>query len=71
MDWTVGLTIIGVLVALFAAMTTLIIWVVNKLDSDIKNVGEKIDRAVIRLDGHATRIDQLYNIIIDMLKAGK
>ena len=64
MDWTMLLTFIGVNVALFGALATLIIWVVNKLDSDIKSLGS-------RLDGHAQRIDQLYKMFVDLLKAGK
>lgn len=52
--FTIISTVIGVNIALFAAMATLIIWTVNKLDSDVKSVCN-------RLDGHATRIDQLYH----------
>jgi len=64
MDWTMALTIIGANIALFAILATLIIWVVNKLDSDIKSIGT-------RMDSHATRIDQLYKMFVDLLKAGK
>ncbi len=76
------MAIIGVNIGLFASMATLIIWTVNKLDSDIKSV-------CARLDGHATRIDQLYHMsnakhdaqmqridqlyemFVELLKAGK
>lgn len=60
-SWIQIITVIGVNIALFAALAGLIIWVVNKLDSDIKSLGN-------RLDGHATRIDQLYKMFVDLLK---
>lgn len=61
MGWMQVATIIGVNVALIAALATLIVWVVNKLDNDVKSV-------CARLDGHATRIDQLYKMFVDLLK---
>lgn len=68
MDWIQICTLIGINVALFAALATLIIWVVGKLDSDIKSVGDRIDKIGNRLDGHSQRIDQLYKMFIDLLK---
>jgi hypothetical protein len=64
MDWAQILTIVGVNIALLAALAGLIIWAVSKLDSDMKSIGS-------RLDGHAARIDQLYRMFIDLLKEGK
>jgi hypothetical protein len=64
MDWIKVLTIVGVNIALIGAMISIIIWMVNKLDSDVKSIGN-------RLDGHATRIDQLYRMFVDLLKEGK
>ena len=61
MEWIQVATIIGVNVALIAALATLIVWVVNKLDADVKSV-------CTRLDGHAIRIDQLYKMFVDLLK---
>ncbi len=63
-QWIQVLTIIGVNVTLIGALATVIIWTVNKMDADVKS-------ACTRLDGHAMRIDQLYKIIIDMLKDRK
>jgi hypothetical protein len=63
-NWSQALTIIGVNIALLAALAGLIIWAVSKLDSDIKTIAT-------RLDGHAARIDQLYHIIIDLIKEGR
>ncbi len=56
--------IIGVNIALMGALATLIVWVVNKLDADIKAIST-------RLDGHAQRIDQVYGVILQMLKDKK
>lgn len=62
--WYEAITIIGVMIALFAVMITVIIWMVNKLDSDVKS-------CMTRLDGHAARIDQIYSTILIMIKEGK
>lgn len=62
MDWAQTLTIIGVNIALLGGMTTLVIWAINKMDADVKALGT-------RLDGHAQRIDQLYKMFVDLLKA--
>jgi hypothetical protein len=66
MNWIQVLTIIGVNIALFGALTTVIIWMVNKLDSDVKQIAERIDSQGNRLDGHAQRIDQLYQMFCRM-----
>ena len=68
MDWTQTFTIVGVNIALIGALATLIIWVLNKLENDIKDLGNRLDRTAQRLDGHAQRIDQLYHMFIDLLK---
>ena len=57
MEWTQVLTIVGVNVALVG----LLVYLIQKIDSDVKSVAN-------RLDGHATRIDQLYSVILEMLK---
>lgn len=64
MDWTQTLTIIGVNLALIGVMITLIVWAVNRIDSDVQSIGR-------RLDGHAQRIDQLYKMFVDLLKDKK
>jgi hypothetical protein len=57
-------TIIGVNVALISVLATIMIFMMNRLDSDIKSIGS-------RLDGHATRIDQLYRMFVDLVKEKK
>ena len=64
MNWIQVLTIVGVNITLIAAMATLVIWAVNKLDNDVKSLGT-------RLDGHAMRIDQLYQMFVQLLKERK
>jgi hypothetical protein len=61
MDWTAAWTIIGINVGLIGILATLIVWATNKHEAEIRSLGN-------RLDGHASRIDQLYQIIVDMLK---
>lgn len=71
MDWGQVFTIVGVNIALIAALATLIVWVVGKLDADIKSVSSDVKSLASRLDGHAMRIDQLYKMFVDLLKEGK
>lgn len=68
MQWDQIWTIIGINIALFAALATLIIWVLSKVDSDIKSIGDRVDKLGNRLDGHFQRIDQLYKMFVDLLK---
>lgn len=75
MDWIQVATLAGINIALFAALASLIVWVIGKLDSDIKgvgervdNLGERVDKLGVRLDGHASRIDQLYKMFVDLLQ---
>jgi hypothetical protein len=60
-DWIQALTIIGTLGGLM-------IYLVQRMDKDITGLSDRVDKMGTRLDGHATRIDQLYMIIIDLLK---
>lgn len=71
MDWTQTYTIIGANVALIGFMATLVIWSVNKLDADVKSIGNRMDAFDRRMDGHARRIDQLYQMFCDLLKERK
>lgn len=57
MDWIQAFTIIGVL----GAFT---FWLFTKLDNDIKSVAT-------RMEQQNTRIDQLYQMFIDLVKEGK
>lgn len=71
MDWYQVGAFIGVNVALFGALATLIIWVVNKLDGDVKSINADVKSCMNRLDGHAARIDQLYQMFIQLVKDGR
>ncbi len=64
-------TIIGVNLGLFGALSTMMVWVVSKLDNDIKSLGTKVDSLSSRLDSHANRIDQLYKMFVDLLNSDR
>ena len=68
-------TIIGVNIAMFGALATLVYWMVNRIDSDVKSMSAEIKADIksitTRLDGHAMRIDQLYKMFVDLLKEGR
>lgn len=70
MDWIQVSTIVGVNIALIASMVTLIVWVVNKLDDDVKSICIRLDKMDARFDGHAMRIDQLYRMFCDLKEDG-
>lgn len=71
MDWIQVATIIGVNIAVFAVLATLIVWAVNKLDADVKSLNTDVKAIGSRLDGHANRIDQLYRMFVDLVKEGR
>lgn len=68
---TIILSVLGINIALFGAIAGLIVWVVNKLDNDVKSINDDVKSLGNRLDGHATRIDQLYHMFVDLVKEGK
>ncbi len=57
MDWTQTLAIIG-------SLGAFIFWMFTKLDNDIKALSA-------RLDAQNNRIDQLYQMFVDLLKDKK
>lgn len=61
MDTVSLITIIATNLAIFALLSGLMIYLFTRLDNDLNKISS-------RLDGHASRIDQAYEIIIDMLK---
>jgi hypothetical protein len=71
MEWIQVFTIVAVNVVLIATMITVVVWAIGKMDADVKFIGDRVDKMGIRLDGHAQRIDQLYKMFVDLLKAGK
>jgi hypothetical protein len=66
MDWIQVSTIVGVNIALIAAMATLIVWSVNKLDGDVNSIRSDLKSLGSRLDGHASRIDTLYKMFCEL-----
>jgi hypothetical protein len=65
------LTIMGMNIALFAALAGMVYWMVNRIDTDVKGVYTRLDKMDNRFDGHAQRIDQLYKMFVDLLKERK
>jgi len=64
-------TIIGMNIALFGALGTMVYWMVNRIDNDVKTLCSRLDKNDARFDAHATRIDQLYRMFIDLVKEGR
>lgn len=61
MDWTQTYTIIGVNIALIGLLATIMIFAINRIHNDVGAL-------LRRLDSHATRIDQLYRMFVDLVK---
>ncbi|MEK6880828.1 MAG: hypothetical protein AABY22_14510 [Nanoarchaeota archaeon] len=64
MDWYQVITIIGVLGGFMFYM-------LQRIENDIHRIENRMDKTDSRLDGHAQRIDQMYTIILQMLKERK
>ena len=64
MEWIQAITIMGVLGGFM-------IYMLQRVEKDISSLASHMDGFERRMDGHATRIDQLYKIIVDMLKDRK
>lgn len=68
-------SLVGLIVSTTGTLASIMIWITNKHDSDIKANSNKHDSDIksilIRLDGHAKRIDQLYMMFCDLLKERK
>lgn len=71
MGWEQVATIIGVNVGVLAIVCTLIIWAVNKIDSDVKGIWSRMDKMDSKFESHSARIDQLYKMFVDLIKEGK
>lgn len=60
-------TILGVNVALTFGLGGFLYWMISKVDSDVKSLNTQITSLGNRMDGHATRIDQLYRMFVDLV----
>ena len=82
MEWEQVATIIGVITALLGILGSWMIWAINRMDDDIKKVevdvkmiASKMDTMGARMDArfesHSARLDQLYQMFVDLLKERK
>jgi len=64
MEWMQILTIVGVNIALIGAVITVVIWMVNKIHSNVKII-------CTRQNEPAMKTDELYQSFIELLKEGR
>ena len=57
---------------LVGSLVGIMYWFVGRLEKDMQKMSEetnrKIDAFERRMDGHAARIDQLYQMFVDLVK---
>ncbi len=72
-NWEMVTTIIGTNIGLVAVIGGFIFWAFNKLDGDMKAMGNRLDGDIKALSSdikaQTARTDQLYQMFIDLLKA--
>lgn len=71
MDWSQILALMGVNIAMLALLTTLVVWALGKIDAEVKSLSDSVKASNARLDSHASRIDLLYRMFVDLLKEGR
>ncbi len=64
MNWEQTFTIIGVLGGFMFFM-------LQRIEKDIDSMNSNVDKLGRRIDGHSQRIDQLYQMFVDLIKEGK
>lgn len=64
MEWIQTITII-------ASLGGLMYILIQRMDRDISALSDRVDKLGVRLDGHASRIDQLYKMFVELLKEKK
>ncbi|HLT41789.1 MAG TPA: hypothetical protein VKZ95_03715 [Sphingobacteriaceae bacterium] len=68
MEWEQIFTLAGINIALIGLVASLVIWSVNRIDSDVKSIKDDVNSLGSMMDSHALRIDQLYRMFVDLLK---
>lgn len=64
MDWGM----FAAIAAVIGIQTGLLLWMISKLDADVRSVSADIKGAHIRIDAMGARIDQTQSIIMRMLE---
>jgi len=69
------ITLIWINLAFIGILTTLFIRLMNKLEKNIKDLGNQVDtlgeKLDARMDSQTARTDQLYQMFIDLIKETK
>ncbi len=65
------ITIVGVNFTLLLGMGGMFYWLISRLDADIKSINDHMKSFTNRMDSHATRIDQLYAMFVQLVKERK
>ncbi len=75
MDWSQIVAIIGVNAAIVGLLAGWITWVINRVDSDVKGIANKLDSVSNRMDqrfeSQSARTDKLYEMFVDLLKEAR
>mgnify|MGYP001563050070 CR=1 FL=1 len=64
MDLSIIVAAMGTVFTIVGSLGAFTFWLFTKLDNDIKTLGT-------RIDGQSQRIDQLYQMFVDLLKEKK
>lgn len=72
MNWEQTITIIGVNAAIVGLLAGWITWVINRVDTDVKGISNKLDSVSNRMDqrfeSQSARTDKLYEMFVNLLK---
>lgn len=75
MGWEQVWTIIGVIVPILGILAGWMAWALGRVDADVKKIESKMDIMAARMDArfesHSARLDQLYNMFVDLLMEKK
>lgn len=71
MDWPQTIALLSAIIPCCIGVIGVLIWTFTKFENDLKSIGSRIDDYATRMDGHVARIDQLYNMFVDLVKERK
>jgi hypothetical protein len=75
MDWNQIFIIVVEIFGVVGSIGGFVLWSTTKLDGDLKLLASRIDNdtkmLISRIDSSHARIDQLYQMFVDLLKEGQ